>query len=245
MSNEMRRNVGMRFIVKLTDGTKQDINIDESDTYDTFAQKVVELGNFDSVRSVRFICKGKIVNAQNFKEFGPGSLMLCLRSSGSNTEPRSNIQTNNFSHQSVNAQSANAQSDEPTYTYKNIKATLVVFLNLIRTNPQLRELYDHDYNQLVTEILKNNDLDTMLRNILSQSGQIMRAMESGENISVNVNGNTGPGQPGDMEQIDLSIQDQETIEEITAMGFDRTEVVVAYIKSGKNKEDTINSLLNA
>ena len=118
------------------------------------------------------------------------------------------------------------------------------FLDMIRSNRQLKQLYENDYGQLVTEIMKNPDLDTMLKNILSQSGQIMNAMEKGENISVNIEGNTGGGKLGDMDVIDLSPQDQETIEEITQMGFNRADVVNAYLSCNKDMEDTLNRLIN-
>lgn len=72
----------------------------------------------------------------------------------------------------------------------------------------------------------------------------MNAMEKGENISVNIEGNTGGGKLGDMDVIDLSPQDQETIEEITQMGFNRADVVNAYLSCNKDMEDTLNRLIN-
>lgn len=235
-----------RLCVKLWDGTKQDVHVSETDTYDDFVSKVVELANPGAGKSVRFICKGKIISAKNFASVEPGSLLLCLTTLNSAEAPTPVSNTPSSSQTlSAQAQARNTQPQEPTYTYKHVKATLVVFLDMIRSNRQLKQLYENDYGQLVTEILKNPDLDTMLKNILSQSGQIMNAMEKGENISVNVSGNTGSGQPGTMDVIDLSVEDQGIVEEITSMGFDRVKVVVAYLSCNKDREDTINSLLNA
>jgi len=161
------------------------------------------------------------------------------------------ILESNFSQQELtdispqDSTSTDVKNREPMYTYKHVKTTLIVFLDLIRSNKQLKYLYENDYGQLVTEIIKNPDLDVMLKNILSQSGEIMKAMENGENISVKINGNTGPEEPGTIDKIELSRQDQEIIEEITLMGFNRSQVVIAYISCEKDRDSTIATLLNA
>lgn len=227
--------------IKLWDGTKHSVLVKSSDTYEDFVKKVSEISNPGTGKSIKFICKGKITNVHNFNDVEPGSLMLCLTTQSASNASNV-VDTSNHTQQN----SINNKPQEPVYNYKNVKATLVVFLDLIRSNKQLKHLYENDYGQLVTEILKNPDLDTMLKNILSQSGQIMNAMEKGENISVNVKGNTDEdgGRPGDMDVIDLSIQDQETIEEITSMGFSRTDVVVAYMSCNKDRDNTINKLIS-
>jgi len=142
------------------------------------------------------------------------------------------------------ASQSQAKPKEPTYTYKQVKAALTVYLDFIRSNKQLRELYEGNFSQLVTEIMKNKDLDEIMRNILAQSAQIADAMEKGTNISINIAGTEGPNQPGEITQIDLSVADQEIVEEITSLGFDRTKVLMTYLQSNKNKNQTIEKLLN-
>src|SRR5690606_237390 len=110
-------------------------------------------------------------------------------------------------------------SNNPMYTYKHVKAALIVFLDFVRNNKQLSELYDNNYTQLMTELIKNSDIDAILRNILSQSGQIMNAMEKGENIKVNINGDTH-----EVDEIKLTKEDENNIDELIQMGFDPTLV---------------------
>ena len=69
-------------------------------------------------------------------------------------------------------------------------------------------------------------------------------MEKGTNISINIGGTEGPNQPGEITQIDLSLADQEIVEEITSLGFNRTEVLKTYLESNKNKEQTIEKLFS-
>jgi hypothetical protein len=210
-----------RISIKLWDKTKHDVHIDASDTYDDFVRKVLIFVNPGIGKTLKFIYKGMVINMRNFNTVCHGSVLLCLASISPPLIESSVSQT--------------AVPQEPSYTYKHVKATLVVFLDMIRSNRQLKQLYDNDYGQLVTEIMKNPDLDTMLKNILSQSGQIMNAMEKGENIN---------GIEGNMDMIDLSTQDRENIEEITGMGFNRADVVIAYLSCNKDMEDTLNRLIN-
>src|SRR5690606_33940559 len=125
------------------------------------------------------------------------------------------------------------------YTYKQVKASLVVFLDFIRSNAQLKDLYLNDYKQLVNELILNPDIDMIVHNILGQSGRILEAMEKGENIKVNINGSNG-----NVEKISLSQQDEQVIMELIDLGFDPTKAISAYVECGYDKDATINKLLN-
>lgn len=131
-------------------------------------------------------------------------------------------------------------SKEEQYSYKQVKASLVVFLDFVKNNTQLKNLYWNDYKQLVNELILNPDIDTIIRNILGQSGRIMGAMEKGENIKININGSTGK-----VDKIDLNQNDEEIIMELIDLGFDPTKAISAYIESGYNKDAAISRLLNS
>ncbi len=80
----------------------------------------------------------------------------------------------------------------------------------------------------------------ILRNILNQSGQILSSMEKGENIRVNIGGSEGT-QNG--EDIKLTKDDENNIEEFISMGFDPTLVVKTYVENNNNKDRTLEKLL--
>lgn len=133
---------------------------------------------------------------------------------------------------------AETTDTDPKYSYAQIKASLVVFLDFVRTNPQVRNLFLTDYTQLVREIMQNRDLDHIVRNILSQSGQIMEAMQKGVNIKVNINGETG-----DVDEITLTAKDEAEISDMILMGFDPTLVIKTYVESGNDRDIALGKLL--
>jgi hypothetical protein len=259
----------MKFIVQLWDGKKYDIILDDDHVnFTNFLSTTLKTVDPDGLlaadnKSIKFLCKGKVINETNFIEVLPGSLLWGMKQTSASTSASasvSNVSTPGSSTPTLSATptstsvsapvSAHVSApvsapmiSEPSYTYKNVKATIIVFLNMVRSNPQLRDLYENNFGQLMTELMKNPDLDQMIRNILSQSGQIASSMEKGENISVKISGNTESGKDiGDIEEIELTREDEENIEEITEMGFDSTDVVVTYLRCNKDKEATVRKL---
>jgi len=234
------------------------IELENGDTYQTFLGKLK--ANFGN-GLIKLINCGKLINASNFHTLEDGAIVLCLtghpNDQSDNSTPVNKPPVNKPSvnkppvnKPSVNKPSVNKphsivvdQTDgdkQEKYCYKQVKATLIVFLDFVKNNPQLKHMYADDYSQLITEITHNSILDQIIKNILDQSGNIMEAMESGTEINVNINGSGDPPKNEDT----LSAIDQQTIEEIISIGFDPTLVVQTYIETGKNKSETVNKLLN-
>lgn len=65
----------------------------------------------------------------------------------------------------------------------------------------------------------------------------MHAIKTGGNISINV------GENGSVDEIHMTPEDGIIIKEIIEMGFNSNEVVVTYLKNNKNKDKTIEVLL--
>jgi hypothetical protein len=254
-----------KITVKTQNGYSYNIDLSDDETYTDLMNKmtncVIDLTY--GPPTFTFVYKGKIVNASNFNEIENGSFLMCIVSSSpasvSSTEsvPSTPVSTSVSSTESVSSTPVPASvsstesdsskspftiSDQSTdqYSYKQIKASLVVFLDFVRNNAQLKELYLNNYNQLVNELVTNPDLDTIIHNILGQSGRIIEAMEKKENIKININGSDG-----NVSKIDLSQQDEQVIMELIDLGFDPTKAITAYIESGYDKDAAINKLLNS
>ena len=244
------------YTVKLSDGTRYEFSVNESESFTDFVNNVTQRVGLDEEKTFKFICKGKIVNGNTFLSLESGSIMLAMTSlkqsqpkqsvqSTEQTQSAQSVQSAQSAQSTQSAQSAQSaqstesmeSSKEPTYQYKHVKAAMVVFFDFIRNNPQLRHLYETNYTQLMTEILKNPMLDTVLKNVLSQSGQILSAMESGTNLKVNIN-----GESGGVDQIRLTKEDEANIEEIIDMGFDATLVIKTYVENGNNKDVALEKL---
>jgi hypothetical protein len=133
---------------------------------------------------------------------------------------------------------ASGSDQQPLYSYRQIQVSMIVFLDFVRTNPQVRDLWQNNYPQLVNEIIHNPGLNEIMRNIVSQSGQILKAMDTGTNIKVNINGDTGS-----VDEIELTKEDEKNINELIELGLDPTLVVKTYIENKNNKDKTLEKLL--
>ena len=132
---------------------------------------------------------------------------------------------------------ADGNSAEPKYGFQEIKAFTIVFLNFIKSNPQLQDAFLNNYGALVTEIVRGDQLDPVMRSILSRSSQIRRSMEAGENIQININMDNQS-----MEKIELTEQDRMNIDQFISMGFNPDRVIVEYLKAGKDLNRTLDAL---
>jgi hypothetical protein len=268
------RNNHMTKLIKIKDCNGEQnvgIELENCDTYQTFLGKIK--ANFGN-GLIKLINCGKLINASNFHTLEDGAVVLCLTGHPNDQSDNNELPVNKppvnkppvnkppvnkppvnkppVNKPPVNKPPVNVnkphsivvdQTDgdkQEKYCYKQVKATLIVFLDFVKNNPQLKHMYADDYSQLITEITHNPILDQIILNILDQSGNIMEAMENGTEINLNIG---GVGEPPKNEDT-LSAIDQQTIEEIISIGFDPTQVVQTYIEMGKNKNDTVNKLLN-
>jgi hypothetical protein len=140
---------------------------------------------------------------------------------------------------------------EELYNYEQVKSSMIVFLDLVRSNQQLRYLYMNDPQQLIHEIVYNEDLNIMIKKILQQSQHVVDAIKNKTNIKIALNFND----MNDMNDInhddrnnnknnnDITEQDANIIMELIDMGFDPTLVVKTYSECGYDKDATYKKLL--
>jgi hypothetical protein len=84
----------------------------------------------------------------------------------------------------ISSETSNYISTEEIFNYKQVRASLIIFLDFVRNNPQIRHMYENDFSQLMYELVSNPTLETIIKNILKQSGQIAQSIDNKENIKV-------------------------------------------------------------
>lgn len=238
------------FMVKTVAGARENIEITSQDTFTSFCEKVRSTFNFEKEQKLRIICSGTIITEDKFKNIPDKTTIICLATkpidsqvSQTSTNTNATVPVTASVITPVTTATVSSQnvplfpSDGTLYSFKQVQAYTIVFLNFISSNPQLRDAFLNNYGLLVTELAKNQQLEELMKNILSQSGQIMEAMEKGENIKVNINTNTNT-----MDKIELTAEDSKKIDQLIAMGFNPDQVVIAYLQSGKNIDKTLRSL---
>lgn len=235
-----------KIIVKFWNGDKKELHIGSDESYDHFIEKLNKELALESNKCYKFLSKGKMVTRDNFDTIPTGTILLALSCNKSPIIDSPIIEPSNkcTCHQRNQSDAINASdrvadelSNDTIYTYDQVKSSMIVFLDFIRSNPQVRDMYENDFPQLVNEMIHNPIIVNVLKNILGQSKHILHAIKTGGNISVNV------GENGSVDEIHVTPEDSIIIEEMINMGFDSNVVVVTYLKNNKNKEKTIEALL--
>ncbi|VBB17824.1 UV excision repair protein Rad23 [Yasminevirus sp. GU-2018] len=227
-----------KVVVKMWTGEKTEVVLAENEGYTELVDKLSQLYPPAPNKCFRFVCKGKIITSDNFDIVDSGAVMLVLEGVKPTPSVASQPASQPTTQKPLTQQnSSGQQSNEPTYTYDQVKATMIVFLDFIKSNPQIKQIYDTDYPQLVTEIIHNPIIGKVLKEMLSQSTQILDAIKNGRNISVNI------GEDGAVNEISMTPEDGLAIDDLVKMGFNANDAVVAYLKNGKDKERTVNALL--
>lgn len=241
------------FTVKSVGGNQETITVRSEENFESFCDTIRTVFHIDSDRRLKLISNGQIVNSERFTSLVDRSTVVCLATRPvrdttttsestpeSTPEATSEVSTDTSTPVETSADSQlgnSSPSTEETYTFKQVQAYTIVFMNFISSNPQLRNAFLNDYGLLVTELAKNETLTGVMKNILSQAGQIAEAMEKGENIKVNINTDSN-----EMERIELTPKDEKQIDQLIAMGFNPDKVVVAYLQSNKNIQATLQVL---
>lgn len=229
------------FTVKTIGGAVETIEVSPEDTFDTFCKTIKSTFCIDDDRRLKIVCNGGVVNEDKFQGIPDKALVICLATRPINTAPApatvQSQESSSVTQVQVVESVADVQTADPTYSFKQVQAYTIVFMNFISANAQLRDAFLNNYGLLVTELAKNDQLMDVMKNILSQSGQIMESMEKGENISVNINTDNNS-----MEKIELTTEDRQKIDQLIMMGFNPDKVVVEYLKSGKDVQKTLEAL---
>jgi hypothetical protein len=224
--------------VRTLNGQEEKLNVDNLQDFNGFIEQLKSTFAFDSDRVVKLIYKGKVVNQNDFQTIPDKSVVICMAT----RPPRpanTNINTDINTATNVEPESKQSELTEEKYGFMNIKAYTVVFLNFIASNPQLKDAFLNNYGLLATEIAKSPQLESVMKSILSQSSEISKSMESGENIKVNIN--MDKENPG-MEKLELTKNDECAIDQLIALGFHPDKVLVEYLKAGKDISKTLTNL---
>lgn len=232
------------FIIRTVSGSKHIITVQPDETFEDIKLRIMKELSIDPSKQLKLMHKSKIIDANIFSTLQDGEILGCITTKAASSSTLSTSTVPATDAQPTDAQPTDA---EPMYRFKNIKAFSIVFLNFIATNPQLRNAFLNNFGLLTTELIKNEDLDALMRNILSQSDSILRSMEKGENIKLNMNMSSKKmekmdGSVDGVESVEITDQDSANIDQIIAMGFHPDKVVVEYLKAGKDVIRTLDAL---
>jgi len=244
------------FTIRSVSGSKQNITVQPHETFEDVKRRIMEELSIDPSKQLKLMHNSKIVDADMFSTLQDGAVLGCVTtkapssstsSTSTNTNTATVVQQTDAQPSDAKPSDANPTDAEPMYRFKNIKAFTIVFLNFIATNPQLRNAFLNNFGLLTTELIKNEDLEALMLNILSQSDSILQSMEKGQNIKLNMNMSSKKmekidGQPDGVESIEITDQDSANIDQIIAMGFHPDRVVVEYLKNGKDISRTLDAL---
>jgi hypothetical protein len=244
-----------KIVVKQWDGIRSEFEITASHNYDDFTKMLSDHNGLDTDSKFKFICEGKIITNDNFHTLKSKSIMMAFLAP--NLAPKKNddkldeldkSKSNEIEKlNGLDKTKDTKESRDNLYNFKQIKTSMIVFLEFIKNNPQLDELYKTDYSQLVVEIVMNPVFDDIIKNILSQSSQISESMENCQNIQVDLSKNSDSHQNlqlplgtnetnetnnVELNKIELSNEDTINIDEIISMGFDANLVCKTYVEIG-------------
>lgn len=255
-----------RFIVKIgvSKNTKYEIHVDDTESFDNFVAKLVQEHPIADDRRFKFVCKGKMITADNFVTLDSGSVLLAIICTTTPITEPSKIKENRVhlpsckctcdkQEQTSNPEPINQLLEttsvdssllkgeqEQTYSYDEVKGSMIVFLDFVRSNPQIKDLYQNDFAQLVSELINNPVLGKIMKDILGQSKHILKAIQTGGNISLKLGGDSDNSD----NEIMLTQADGDVVNELISMGFDPNVAVVTYLKNNKDKAATIDALLS-
>lgn len=256
-----------KIIVKQWNGIKHDFDIDESHNYDDLSRMLAERNGMDHDTKFKFICEGKIITKNNFHILKTKSIVMAIYTPSAQIDDVKPMVNDNDAKPPAPVLVINdSRSSEHTQTYnlKQVKTSIIVFLEFIKNNPQLKQLQEANHQDFIAEIATNPIIDDIIKNILSQSGQISECMEKGQNIQVEITGgslsnamneSSNLNEDSESSIIKLSPEDEANINEIIGMGFDPHLVTKTYAEEStlnatnkdnpdERKEITLKKLLN-
>lgn len=253
--------------VKQWDGIKHVFDLERGRGYDDLVRMLIDVNGMNPNDKFKFICDGRLIEKDNFYTLKSKSIIMAFHIPSSTTKnpnefvhkPETKSETKSLqkpaqeSIKELKSEEKTTDTKNTKYSFKQVKSSMVVFLNFIRNNKQLRELYDNDYDRLMGEIMTNPQLDEVINNILDQSAQILECMEKGQNIKVNINGDNGS-----VDKIELTKEDEMNIEDISKLGYDPNYVCKTYVEccilnvpenvkkmtSAEKKEYTLKKILD-
>lgn len=231
-------------------------NVSDDSTFQQFVEMIKK--QFDTECDIKLMFQGNILNESNFNTVPDKSSMIFMIQKHVPVKPVP-VPVNNSpvvekveNNEEINEEINKEVNKEPLYKFEEIQASMIVILNFVRENPQVRNLFETDFGALTYEMLHNEVLINITKNIIKQSGNILHAIKTGGNIAVNVNGDSGDVRNvseqlndqsnGSNNNIELTPDDEETIADIIDMGFEPVKVIEAYLVCNKNVSRTIEFL---
>lgn len=246
-SNCISLQMSRTFTIRIPKYPTEKIEVESHETLNDFKSKIRATYGFESHQQMKLIVR-RILTEDEFNGLQDGTtILVVLRSEITkppveSTDTSSNVNPNENSNPNTNTNTDTNVNAEPTYDFRCIKAYTIVMLQFIVTNPQMKDMFQNDFGMLMMELMKNPQLESLMKNILRQTNSIADSMDKGENIKLDINMDDHSQQEGTCEKIELTPEDQQNIDNIINMGFDPNETVVQYLRNNKNVNLTLEAL---
>jgi hypothetical protein len=238
------------------------VNIE--DNLSSIIPKLFADNKIDSVnKSIRFIFKGQILNHEKlfseFTEDNPNIIFMITKiktKSDDPPQPHPTTQSNMFNQ--VNQQEQTEELD----SVDKLRAAVMGVLVFIRTNPQLAELFNNKFETLLDVMSSHqikplfdkmvNETDEGNSDYLDELSESLLNINSYEQNDSNPEDDTAddtaddpgsnPGSNPNSNTILLTQTDLDNINNIVKRGFNKQDVLLAYVLSNKNIDETISYL---
>lgn len=148
-------------------------------------------------------------------------------SSSSSSVPVSDVEDNS---------SINLPMGERKYDFNMAYAAGLTFLSLVKENPALNTMFNNDFQGLLVN-LQQPYFKNIFEQILENSDRLIQ----GGSITLEISGSVEEG--GSVENVEFTEEDKAHIKNMTDMGFDKSQVIVAYKKNNKDVNKTLEYLM--
>ena len=173
-------------------------NLNLTDSVESLCDKVKNLYNYPN--GVRLIYSGRVIditkNLSDYFKEDTNTFVVCMpeNSKPPQTQTQAQVQvqvqvqapTVQTQTQSVQAQSVQAQPESVGYSVEQIQATLILFMQFVRSSPDMLHMFCVDSQSLQNIMLSDLFVNTLLNPILSCTQPIVNAINSQTNISVSI-----------------------------------------------------------
>ena len=257
------------FTLKLLTGSTFNLTDEDCSTIDEFKLKILESKSNEwgnTYSTVRIIYSGKILTADDeFFALADESMLVIMAikakkettptpiadaspafsvAPSSSPEPApvqaaANLPVTNppETSGSSNTSSLDEEFKNTNCTYRQSHASTMVILKFVHDNPQLHDMFNNDIGSLINHF-NGDQLKGVYKTMLEQSEAILSAADNGGTISVDISGDSS-----NVQNIELTTEDNNNIQHLAGMGFPVEQVVQLYVQSGKDVNVTLEQLL--
>jgi hypothetical protein len=247
--------------------------VNPEDNLSSVVSKLLEDNKIDPDKNtIKFIFKGQILNHEKlFSEFTEENLVIIFMASKikpevapktiSNTSSINSVvqtsQLNNESTSSVNVQPLSnlfnqsyiSESDENLDLVDKLRAAVIGTLVFIRTNPQLAELFNNNFEILIG-VMTSNQVRPLFEKMVSETSDsdseyLDELSESLINVNSDEQSIETTNQDSPLNSIELTQDDINNINTLVSLGFSKQDVIQAYIFCNKNIDMAASMLMDS